>query len=207
MYWYYSVFYYVILTSLLIPFYLYSIIILLIWLELQWLFYFYFILLFGGIFMFLLFHLLLFNCIISIWLIIGVFLNNGWLIILCIFAKIGFPPFIILFIYIWMGSNWWFIGVDMVVKLGYIYGMVLIMDLYNWVFYMEMIILMVIGYSWMYNYVRWIWTMKVLVMISGMMNGVVMYNCVLVCGVLMGWLGYGVLWMGGLGVCGGSVMV
>ena len=170
--------------------------------ELQWLFYYYLILLFGGIFMFLLFHLLLFNCIISIWLIMGVFLNNGWLVLGSIIAKIGFPPFIILFIYIWMGSNWWFIGVDMMIKLGYIYVLVLMMDLYNWVYYMEMIILMVMSYSWVYNYVRWLWTMKVLVMISGMMNGMVMYNCVLVCGVLMGWLGYGVLWMGGWGLVG-----
>ena len=131
--------------------------------------------------MFLLFHLLLFNCIISIWLIIGVFLNNGWFIIICIIAKIGFPPFIILFIYIWMGSNWWFIGVDMMIKLGYVYLLVLIMDWNNWVYYMEMVILVVMSYSWMYNNVRWLWTMKVLVMISGIMNGMVMYNCVLVC--------------------------
>ena len=147
--------------------------------------------------MFLLFHLLLFNCIISIWLIIGVFLNNGWLILLMVIAKIGFPPFIILFIYIWMGSNWWFIGVDMVIKLGYIYVLVLMMDLYNWMYNMEMICIMVVSYSWVYNYVRWLWIMKVLVMISGMMNGMVMYNCVLVCGVLCGGVGYGVIWMGG----------
>ena len=176
-----------------------------VWLELQWLFYYYLVLLFGGIFIFILFHILLFNCIISIWLIMGVFLNNGWFIVLCMVAKIGFPPFIILFIYIWMGSNWWFIGVDMMIKLGYMCVLVLIMDLYNWVFYMEMIIWMVMSYSWMYDYVRWLWTMKVLVMISGMMNGMMIYNCVLVCGVLMGWMGYGVLWMGGWCVVGGWV--
>ena len=152
--------------------------------------------------MYLLYYLLLFNCIISIFLIIGVFLNNGWLILWCIVAKIGFPPFIILFVYIWMGSNWWFIGVDMMIKLGYIFIMVLMMDLYNWVYYMEMIILMVISYSWVYNYVRWLWMMKVLIMISGMMNGMIMYNCVIICGLCIGWLGYGILWFGGLCIVG-----
>ena len=42
----------------------------------------------------------------------------------------------------------------MMIKLGYIYVLVLMMDLYNWVYYMEMIILMVMSYSWVYNYVR-----------------------------------------------------
>ena len=126
-------------------------------------------------------------------------MNNGWCVLLCVFSKIGFPPFIMMYVYVWIGSNYVFLGVDMCIKLGYVYVGWVCMD--GWMWGMEMWVWVVVSVWGMGVVVGSVNSMKVVVLVGGMMNGINMYNCMYVCGV---GVGVGVGWVGW---CGGVWMV
>ena len=144
--------------SLSLPLSLFTLPLFYFYLEFQWLLYFYILLLFGGCFIYIIFHLLYFNCIISIWLIIGITMNNFWLLFLCFFSKIGFPPFFIILAFVWFGSNYIFLFVDIIIKLGYFICLVLLFNcLLFYIYFINISLFIIISFSLFYYFIKLIY--------------------------------------------------
>ena len=105
-----------------------------------------------------------------------------------------------MYIYVWLGSNYIFLCVDMCIKIGYVYVLLLCFDSYVWVCGLEFWVYIVVFYVCVYYVMRCVYSMKVIVLVGGLMNGINIYNCVCVCGSMWVYVGY--VWMGWISVIG-----
>lgn len=148
-----------------------TILILYLFIELSWLLYFYLLLLYGGIFIFILYYLYYFNCILSIFMIIGITLNNIYILILCLFSKIGFAPFILIIASIWFCSNYWFLLIDIIIKFGYFICFILLLStFYYYIYSILLLFYFILSFIYLFYFIKCIYSIKQIIFISSLIN-------------------------------------
>ena len=108
-------------------------------------------------------------------------MNNFYILILCIFSKIGFAPFIIILASIWFSSNYIFLFIDLIIKFGYfICFIVILYMLYFYIYIYMLYIYYILSFIYVLYFIKLIYSIKQIIFISSLVNYINSTICALV---------------------------
>ena len=126
------------------------------------------------------FNWFFFNGILSTWLMMSLLSSNGFILILYLFGKIGFPPFLLVLASVIFGCNYLFLLVDLINKLGYFVCFIIAFNSFSFLFNFVFIFLFFIIICFFWFYLKLIYSIKQLIFFTSIVNYLFIFNLILI---------------------------